>query len=143
MDREQLFNNIYIYVILLSMFEFGIGIYESYILSINVPDKYNFTDLQQIAYAFVFYKCVLNNICAFMNLVGLCSILCCSFGDIFSICLFRVGQFVLSLYGLNLCFSYDIDKLEPFSDVVGYEALLFSSTIVIGLCKYVKIKYLD
>jgi hypothetical protein len=143
MNRYQIFDNIYAYVIVLSSFELGIGLYEAYILSENYPSKYIFTELQQIVYAFTFYKCILNNICTFINLLGLCCILHCSFADIFIFILLRVFQVILSLYGLNLCFSYDIDKFEPFSAVIGFEALLFSITIVVGLCKYVKMKFLD
>jgi hypothetical protein len=143
MNRYQIFDNIYAYVIALSSFELGIGLYEAYILSENYPSKYIFTELQQIVYAFTFYKCILNNICTIINLLGLFCILHCSFADIFIFILLRVFQVILSLYGLNLCFSYDIDKFEPFSAVIGFEVWLFSITIVVGLCKYVKMKFLD
>jgi len=143
MNRYQIFDNIYAYVIVLSSFELGIGLYEAYILSENYPSKYIFTELQQIVYAFTFYKCILNNICKFINLLGLCCILHCSFADIFIFILLRVFQVILSLYGLILYFSYDIDKIKPFSAVISFEAWLFSGTIVIGICRYVKMKFLD
>ena len=143
MNRYQIFEHLYAYVIVISSFELGIGLYEAYILSINYPGKYIFTDLQQIVYAFTFYKCILNNICTIINLLGLCCILYCSFADIFIFILLRVFQFILSLYGLFLYFSYDIDKVEPFAGVISLETWLFSGTIVIGICKYVKMKFLD
>ena len=143
MNRYQIFDNIYAYVIALSSFELGIGLYEAYILSENYPSKYIFTELQQIVYTFTFYKCILNNICTFINLLGLCCILYCSFADIFIFILLRVFQVILSLYGLILYFSYDIDKVKPFSAVISFEAWLFSGTIVIGICRYVKMKFLD
>ena len=142
MNRQKLFNDIYVCVIILSIFEFCLGIYEAYILSKN-PIDYKFTTSQEISYIFIFYKCVLNNICAFTNLIGLCCILYCSFNELIIICLSRLGQFLLTIHGFIICFTNIMDDLEPFSIAIVIELWLSCATVIIFMCKFIQINYLE